>query len=207
MQSCQRRRRVGDVVTAGDREPHRHLTGRAAQREPGSPLPRLDRLGPELGCLAIVAAIVAGNRVAKAAAEPRQRRSGRADRRTGLGAEALERLPELGLSGPVRVVIELDVGDQGDVGVEAENCPSLSSASATTTPPVPQPALAGAPAGPAPGSSPPSTKTGSAPVARRAWAIMPEVVVLPCAPATAIRLPAAAVSSASSPMLPQRRAC
>jgi len=53
-------------------------------------------------------------------------------------------------------------------GCRRRKLPSLSSASATITPPVPQPAFAAAPPTPAPNSSPPRMKVGSAPVRSRA---------------------------------------
>jgi hypothetical protein len=76
---------------------------------------------------------------------------------------------------------------------------SLSSASATTHSPSPQPALLGAPFGPAPASSPPRKNAGSAPVARSAQMHIAAVVVLPWVPATASSLRRPQSSASSSP--------
>ena len=84
-------------------------------------------------------------------------------------------------------------------GRSSRKLASLSSASATTHSPSPQPALVGSPSGPAPGSSPPMKKAGSAPSARSAQTSIAVVVVLPWVPATAIRRFSAQSSASSSP--------
>ncbi len=84
-------------------------------------------------------------------------------------------------------------------GSRSRKLASLSSASATTHSPVPQPALAAAPPGPRPGASPPMKKAGSAPSPRSAQASIAVVVVLPCVPATAISRFSPHSSASSSP--------
>ena len=110
-----------------------------------------------------------------------------------------EGLDQLALPAPVGVVVELDVGDRRDLGAKLEEAAVALVGLGDDPVAVPQPAFVGLAAGPAPGSSPPSRKAGSAPAARSAWASMPEVVVLPCAPATAISRFSAQSSASSSP--------
>ena len=84
-------------------------------------------------------------------------------------------------------------------GRSSRKLASLSSASATTHSPSPQPAFAAPPSAPSPGTSPPTKKAGSAPSARIAQTTIAAVVVLPWVPATAIRRFSAQSRASSSP--------
>ena len=84
-------------------------------------------------------------------------------------------------------------------GFSSRKLASLSSASATTHSPSPQPALAALPSAPSPGTSPPTKKAGSAPIARSAQTSIAVVVVLPWVPAIAISRFSAQSSASSSP--------
>ena len=69
-------------------------------------------------------------------------------------------------------------------GWYASKLPAYSSASTTKCRPLPHRAVAGAPPVIADGSRAPTNALGSAPAAARTWTSQPDVVLLPCVPAT-----------------------
>ena len=95
-------------------------------------------------------------------------------------------------------MVELDVGDDGDLGLELEEAAVGLVGLGDHPFPVAPAGVVGLAAA-APGRSPPRKNAGSAPIACIAWTSIPAVVVLPCVPETAISRRIEQSSASNSP--------